>query len=194
MINNSVRKSAEDLLNQYKEKLAGLTEELSVDGLALNPFEMMEGDMSSIKYKDIISDSIEKEEVVVGQKEERNTNKRWFKPWTWFEPKYYIEDETEEREYVNKEKLAQKFFAPIQESLYKNSESAQNYAKESTKEIKEYFSKKFDELDELLQEKLNDLKKYTSDEEKAQLELEKVQNRLNWLNKIQDKINKILEI
>ena len=194
LINNSVRKSAEDLLNQYKEKLAGLTEELSVDGLALNPFEMMEGDMSSIKYKDIISDSIEKEEVVVGQKEERNTNKRWFKPWTWFEPKYYIEDETEEREYVNKEKLAQKFFAPIQESLYKNSESAQNYAKESTKEIKEYFSKKFDELDELLQEKLNDLKKYTSDEEKAQLELEKVQNRLNWLNKIQDKINKILEI
>lgn len=194
LINNSVRKSAEDLLSQYKEKLAGLTEELSVDSLTLNPFEMMEGDMSSIKYKDIISDSIEKEEVVVGQKEKRNPNKKWYNPFTWFEPSYYMEDITEDREYVNKEKLAQKFFAPIQESLYKNSESAQNYAKESTKEIREYFSKKFDELDELLQEKLDDLKKYTSDEEKAQLELEKVQNRLNWLNEIQDKINKILEI
>ena len=62
----------------------------------------MEGDMSSIKYKDIISDSIEKEEVVVGQKEKRNPNKKWYNPFTWFEPSYYMEDITEDREYGNK--------------------------------------------------------------------------------------------
>jgi len=90
--------------------------------------------------------------------------------------------------------LAQKFFAPVQENLYENSAAAQEYAKETTKRIKMDFAGKFDELDEILKEKLNELKECASDEKEAQKKLEEAQRRLNWLNDIQKKVDAILEI
>ena len=97
-------------------------------------------------------------------------------------------------EYVDREELSQKFFAPIQENLYENSAAAQNYAKEATKRIKRDFAGKFDELDEILKEKLNELKECASDEKEAQKKLEEAQRRLDWLNDIQKKVDTILDI
>ncbi|MCR5203195.1 MAG: dynamin family protein, partial [Lachnospiraceae bacterium] len=86
LIANTVEKQAKDLLNQYKEKIASLSEDVNVGDIVLNPFELMLGDIETD-----ISSMIEKatmtESVKVGQEWVENTSKKWWKPWTWFQEK-----------------------------------------------------------------------------------------------------------
>ena len=90
--------------------------------------------------------------------------------------------------------MAQKFFAPIQELLYENSSSAVEYAKEQTRAIKKAFALKFDELDAVLKRKLDELEACAKDNENIEARIKETQERLAWLERIQEKVNSILEI
>lgn len=192
LISNNVQKSAEDLLDQYKRRLADLVEDIDVGNIAFSPFEMMEGEISDNSL--LVEDLTKIKRVENGEKWVENTDKAWYKPWTWFQKSGWWKTVYKDVEYVDREELSQKFFAPIQENLYENSAAAQNYAKEATKRIKRDFAGKFDELDEILKEKLNELKECASDEKEAQKKLEEAQRRLDWLNDIQKKVDTILDI
>ena len=193
LIENNVKRNAEDMFSQYKDKLADLMEEIDVGGIYLDPFEIMKGEIY-YNTSEIISDSTRTETVKVGEKWIKNTNKKWYKPWTWFEESGHYEDIYEDREYIEKQELSHKFFAPIQESLYINRDSAVEYAEEQTKIIKFEFSERFDELDRVLTSKLNELKECAADEEKAKKKLKEAQERLAWLEEINGRVNAILEI
>ncbi len=193
LIENNVKRNAEDMFSQYKDKLADLMEEIDVGGIYLDPFEIMKGEIY-YNTSEIISDSTRTETVKVGEKWIKNTNKKWYKPWTWFEESGHYEDIYEDREYIEKQELSHKFFAPIQESLYINRDSAVEYAEEQTKIIKFEFSERFDELDRVLTSKLNELKECATDEEKAKKKLKEAQERLAWLEEINGRVNAILEI
>lgn len=192
LISNNVQKSAEDLLDQYKRRLADLVEDIDVGNIAFSPFEMMEGEISDNSL--IVENLTKIKKVKDGEQWVENTDKAWYKPWTWFQKSGHWKTVYKDVEYVDREELSQKFFAPIQENLYENSAAAQNYAKEATKRIKRDFAGKFDELDEILKEKLNELKECASDEKEAQKKLEEAQRRLDWLNDIQKKVDTILDI
>lgn len=193
LIENTVQKNADDLLKQYKKKLADLVDEINVGNVELDPFEIMKGEIPT-NTSSIISGSIKTEKVKTGEEWIPNYEKKWYKPWTWFQESGHYKDIMEDREYVDGKQLAEKFFAPIQELLYENSSSAQDYAKKEAKRIKEAFAKKFDELDNLLNMKLEELKACATDEKKAQKKLEEAQSRLEWLDNIQTKVNAILDI
>ena len=197
LIANNVQKNADDLLGQYKRKLAALVDEMTVGDVELDPFEIMKGELPS--NKSVISGSTKTERVVVGREEDEwieNTNKKWYKPWTWFQEKghWTYKDIIEEQEYVDGKALAEKFFAPIQEQLYENSASAQDYAKKEAEKIRKAFTLKFDELDKLLSAKLNELKACATDEKAAQAKLAEAQSRLEWLDNIHSRVNAILDI
>lgn len=197
LIENNIQKNAEDLLNQYKKKLADLVDEINVGGVELDPFKIMKGEIPS--NSTIISGSTKTEKVKVGREQDEwipNYDKKWYKPWTWFQEKghWTYKDIFEEREYVDGEQLAQKFFAPIQEQLYENSASAQDYAKKEAKRIRDAFAQKFTELDKLLSAKLDELKACATDEKKAQKKLEEAKERLEWLDSIHSRVNAILDI
>ena len=193
LIANNVQKSAEGLLAQYKKKLADLVDEINVGDVVLDPFEIMKGEIPS-NTSSIISGSVKTERVKTGEEWVANTDKKWYKPWTWFQESGHYKDIYENVEYIDGEELAHKFFAPIEENLFENSSAAQAYAKAETKRIKEAFASKFDELDKLLKAKLNELKECATDEKKAQQKLEEAQRRLDWLEEIHGKVNAILEI
>jgi hypothetical protein len=197
LIANNVQKNAEGLLEQYKKKLADLADEINVGDVELDPFEIMKGELPS--NNSIISNTTKTEKVVVGREEDEwieNENKKWYKPWTWFQEKghWTYKDIIEEQEYVDGKQLADKFFAPIQEQLFENSSSAQKYAKKEAKRIKEAFEQRFEELDILLSKKLDELKACATDEQRAQKQLEEAQSRLEWLDDIYSRVNAILEI
>ena len=167
-------------------------DEVNVGEVVLDPFEMMCGEIPS-NTSSIISGSAKRERVKTGEEWVKNTDKKWYKPWTWFQESGHYRDIYEDREYIDGEELAHKFFAPIEENLYENSSAAQSYAKEETRRIKEAFASKFNELDKLLKSKLNELKECAIDEKKAQQKLEEAQRRLDWLEEIRGKVNAILE-
>ena len=193
LISNHVKKNAEDLLEQYKKKIAELAQDVKVGSVELNPVELMQGDIIS-DTSALISKMTKSERVKVGEEWIENEDRKWYKPWTWFQEKGHYKEIYEDKEYVDGTELAQKFFAPIQELLYENSESAVEYAKKQTALIKKEFAKKFDELDAVLQSKLKELEVCAKDNENIEARIKETQERLDWLEKIQNKVNGILEI
>ena len=203
-VTEHVRKNAEDLLTQYKNKIANLSGELSVGGVAVNPFEMMDGDIEIINNVEKLLNSIaktESERVKVGSHKEYKETfgfRRWLnnKLGTSFNVDYDIVDDYDyvTNEYVNGSELAQKFFAPIQKHLFDYGDGAVKYAKEQVKLIKLAFNKKFAELDAVLARKLEELELCASDRESVKAVIKQTQERLAWLEKIQNKAADILEI
>ena len=100
----------------------------------------------------------------------------------------------EDREYINEMDLAHRFFAPIEETLFENSAAAVEYAKEQAKNIKKDFAGKFEELDRVLQKKLDELKACATDEKAAEEKLVDSRRKLEWLEDIQHRVNEILDI
>lgn len=193
LISNHIQKNAEDLLEQYKKKIAELAQDIKVENVELNPFEMMQGDIIS-DTSALINEMTRSEKVKVGEEWVENTSRKWYKPWTWFQEKGHYKDIYEYKEYVDGTELAQKFFAPIQEQLYENSASAVDYAKEQTKAIKKAFADKFDELDAVLKSKLDELEACAKDNANIEARIKETQDRLAWLEKIEAKVNAILDI
>ncbi len=193
LISNHIQKNAEELLEEYKKKISELTQDINGESIKLNPFEMMQGDIIS-DTSALISEMTKSERVKVGEEWVKNTDRKWYKPWTWFQEKGYYRDIYEDKEYVDGTKLAQRFFAPVQELLYENSGSAVKYAKEQARVIKRIFSKKFDELDAVLASKLKELEVCAENNANIEDRIKKSQERLAWLEKIQEKVNSILEI
>ena len=193
MISNSVQKNAEDLLEQYKIKLAELAQDINVGNVELNPFEIMQGDIDS-DTSTLINSITRTERIKVGEEWVENTKKKWYKPWTWFQESGHYRNVYANKEFVDGTELAQKFFAPIQEQLYNNRNGAVEYAKDQTRKIKEAFTLKFDELDEVLKKKLGELEVCARDNENIEAMIKETQDRLAWLEKIQEKVNSILDI
>ena len=134
------------------------------------------------------------EQVKVGEEWVKNTDRKWWKPWTWFQEKGHYRDIYEDREYVDGTQLAGQFFAPIQLQLHKNKDAAVEYAKEQTRVIKREFSKKFDELDRVLQGKLKELGDCASNQKNVEKRIQETEARLAWLEDINDRTNAILDI
>lgn len=193
LITNHVHKNASDLLDEYKKKISELAQDVSVGDVIIDPFELMEGDIST-DVNSLISNLTTTERVKVDEVWVENTNKKWYKPWTWFQEKGHWKDVYENKEYVDGTKLAQRFFAPIQEHLYENSNNAIEYAKEQTKRIKQEFSKKFNELDAVLEQKLQELEDCANDKKDVERRIRESQARLKWLEEIQIKTKSILDI
>lgn len=193
LVTNHVYKNANNLVEEYKRKLSELAHDISVGGVNIIPFELMQGEVSK-DIDSLIKNLVEKERVKVDEVWIENSDKKWYKPWTWFQESGYWKGIYEDREYVDGEKLAQRFFAPIQERLYENSNSAVAYAKKQTETIKRHFSKMFCELDSLLKQKLQDLEDCAKDNKDVERRILESQDKLKWLEDIQEKTKSILDI
>lgn len=193
LIGNRVHKSATDLLEEYRKKISELVQDVNIGTVSIDPFELMAGDIST-DVSSLINNLTETEHVKVDEVWVENTSKKWYKPWTWFQEKGHWKDIYEDKEYVDRTKLAQRFFAPIQEQLYENRDNAIEYAKAQTEKIKQDFSKKFVELDTVLKKKLQELEDCANDNKNVERRIRESQAKLKWLEEIQIKTKAILDI
>ena len=204
LISDHVHKNASELLEEYKKKITELAEEINVGEVGIDPFELMAGDISGLSNIEVIlSDAETKEknwEVVGSHKEYKEIVgfRRWLnrKIGTSFNVDYEVIDDYDwvEHTYIDGKKLAERFFAPIQEQLYENSNNAVEYAKKQAKKIKGEFSKKFAELDDVLKRKLQELEDCANDQKDVERRIKESQAKLKWLEEIQIKTKAILDI
>lgn len=204
LITNYVIKNANDLLEEYRKKIAELSQEVNVGGIAIDPFEIMKGSIESLSDVNVIMSEAEKSvvnwEVIGNHKEYKEVFglRRWFnsKIGTTFNVDYDLVDDYDwvEHIYIDGNALAQRFFAPVQEGLYEYSNAAIAYAKSQTEKIKNEFKKKFEELNEVLKKKLDELKDFTKDQKEVEKKIKESQDKLKWLEEIQSKTKAILDI
>lgn len=191
MINNFVQNNAQGLLNEYRSRIADLAKDLDVGKIAVDPFELIAGNMGSgIDAAALVQEMVREKKV--GEEWVENTDKAWWKPWTWFDKDGWYEDVY--KNVVNGSQLAQRFFAPIQKQLMDGEDRAIRHAQKQMKEIKAAFNEKFKELDSVLDRKLQELKDCATDQIQTEKFLEETRQKLAWLEDIQLRVQSILEI
>lgn len=194
LIKETLINTGNALLEEYKKKLASMAEEINISDnlIDIDPLKLMAGSVNSDVFP--VENMIMSKEVEDGEELVENTDKKWYKPWTWFQESGYWRTIYKTVTYVKGYKMAQEFFAPVQKNLYENVDNAEKYASKQSDKIVEKFNNEFELLDNVLKEKLVELENYTSDKEKAEERVRESKQRLEWLSKITKKVQSILEI
>lgn len=194
LIRKNIINTGNSLLTQYKNKLESLTEELEVTNSEINidPLRLMSG--SVVESDSLIEQLMQSKEVGDGKEWVENWDKKWYKPWTWFQESGYYRKKYKTVNYVDASELAQDYLTPIEEGLRNNGNNACSYALEQSKKIAELFNKEFKRLDNVLKDKLSDLESFTADKEKAEKHIRESELKLKWLKTIKAKVESILEI
>lgn len=181
------------LIDEYKKKITMLNEEIgseNITGFKLDPLELMSDRIPShFSVEDLFKEKTNIKETLI-----ENTNKAWYKPWTWLEDDVLVEKEEVTEKYVLADELAQKFFKPIQESILENKDLAEQNAKRNSEKIAAYFNNKFNELDAILAKKLSDLKSLGANREEAEKRAEAARKNKAWLDDILAQVESIVEI
>ena len=186
------------LIAEYKAEIESLYTPVS-DGVHINPSKLMESyiALGDFLTDDIINadDLVQEERVKTGEEWVKNTDKKWYKPWTWFQESGHYRDIYKTFQYVPADEFARSVLKPIQIALFNNGDSAINYAKtELFPQIVEDFMKEFSRLNDVLKEKLAEKEQCITDKKNVGILLEKARKQLAWLKDIQTKIDNILEI
>lgn len=184
------------LLRKYKEKLESFAKETEagkISEIQIEPLKLMEATTIS-NTATIVEKYIRSERVENGSEWIPNTDRKWYKPWTWFQEKGYWKTKYKNVKFVKADEMVQEFFMPIQDSIWDSAQKVESYTMKQAKQIAETFDDEFRKLDLTLKDKLNELENYAIDQEKAEERIQECERRLAWLEMIKDKINSILEI
>ena len=193
ILNEQLKTQAQDILNEYKERLKTLTEDLNVrDSFNLNVFAMIEDKIDDLNNKEDFIKNLEvvKKDVVVGEK--KVSDSTWWKPWTWGD--YHMENIYEKRDFYDVKELAIKFFAPFEKNLRIKQNEAMGFAEQQSEQIKNKFKKEFERLDEIIKDKLNQLEACATNKQDIDKRIKILEDNNNWLIKMKKEVNGILEI
>ena len=195
LIRNNLVNTTKALLDGYKKKLASLSDEIDATNLTMLPIDPLTLMSGSVAYCEFSTKKLVRtKDVEDGEEWIENTDKKWYKPWTWFQEEGYYRTKYKKVKFISGDALAQEFFKPVQQVLYDNGDSAKKYAIQQSKLIAERFILEFKRLDDILKAKLDELKSYTTDKEKAEERIKEAERRLKWLENIKTKVESILEI
>lgn len=196
LIRENLIKTSNVLLQEYRKKLSSLTNEIdpnALAGISIDPLKLMGGTVPTADDFSV-KKLVQSKEVENGKEWVENTNKKWYKPWTWFQEKGYYRTKYKTVKYVPASDLAQEFFAPIKETVLNNGEFAQKYAIKQSNRIVASFNKEFKRLDGVLKQKLSELESYATDKTQAEKRIRETEERLAWLEVIKNRVTSILEI
>lgn len=196
LIRENLIKTSNVLLQEYRKKLSSLTNEIdlnALEGISIDPLKLMGGTVPTADDF-TVRKFVQYKKVENGKEWVENTNKKWYKPWTWFEESGYYKTKYKTVEYVLASDLAQEFFAPIKETVLNNGEFAQKCAIKQSNRIVASFNKEFERLDEVLKQKLSELESYATDKTQAEKRIRETKERLKWLDVIKNRVTSILEI
>ena len=196
LIRENLVKTSNALLQEYKKKLASLTSEIdpnALAGISIDPLKLMGGTVPTADDFSVTK-LVQSKEVENGKEWVENTNKKWYKPWTWFQEKGYYRTKYKTVKYVPASDLAQEFFAPIKEIVVNDGELAQKHAIKQSNRIVASFNKEFERLDDVLKQKLSELESYATDKTQAEERIKETEKRLAWLEVIKNRVASILEI
>lgn len=189
MVRKNLVTTGNALLERYRNKLASLATDIGEDvSIPIDPLQLMGASVvnaDDFSIKKLVKTEVEEEWVA-------NTGKKWYKPWTWAQPKGYWRDK--EVSYVDAAELAREYFADIEQQIYDDADKAADFAKRQSERIAAAFNREFNRLDKELTAKLQELKSHAADREQAEKRVRESTRKLAWLEDVKKQIDSILEI
>lgn len=202
LLDEDIRAKSQQLLDEYIKKLAAISEEFSADGLTIDLASFVQGKLASLNEDCVLDGSIDSR--IEKHKENRTRTvtkeRKWFNPMRLFKGDYYEVEESyqvevkEEIKFVSREKLSNQLVAPIRKTLMNERTRILQFAQEETENIKEYFYEQFDEVDDILAKKANELREATTSKKASEEALAKANDLLKQLETVKVELESILEI
>ncbi|SFC99718.1 dynamin family protein [Clostridium uliginosum] len=192
-IQDSVINQGEKLVKKYKEYLETLKAELKIDGFNFEKVRSIQ--KININDVDNLVENYERTEDIMQSKRVQNTDKRWYKPWTWGESEYYtVNEKVGEKKLVNVEELIKVSMSKIQNQVDKNIKASKVEGKERVIKLKEYFENELNKLDKLMADIIDDLNKKTASREQIIARVKENQAKKIWIDDVIKKIDNIMNI
>lgn len=189
VIENNLEKTGNALLDDYRKKVAALTKKMPVDNFHIKPEKLINANIALQ-----VNQFVETEEVAVGERTVKNTRRKWWNPFSWGEPKTITKTIYETNEYVSGAAFAKEFLKDFDKQFQHNAKDVLDKAIRESDNTASRLKVGFNDLDNLLKEKLNDLKTCASDREQAEDNIKQCKARLLWLENIKSELESILDI
>ena len=198
MINDVIVENANNIMKEYADHIHQLVQNGIVEnqqyndpnGTGINFLEMDVPDA-----QEIINNYKYNEQYDTGEEEwVENTNKKWYKPWTWFESSGYYRTIYADREMVDYSTVVNEYLTPIIVSFNENLERAQNAAKEEAEKFKKFFLKQLDDLQAALKKKVDENEKLTQNQNSIDAKIRSEREKIVWLENFLARLDRILEI
>lgn len=194
LMEENIYKNANELVAAYREKLLSFASDAAekMDEISFDPVSFAGGELpTDADISSYIAEATREEDFDNGEYLER----KWYKPWTWFYKfGFRWKSHWETREYIDAEEFYNSLVSPFFDNLRDNTTLAIEYTKKQTERIKQYFDKQFDELDQALKKKLQELSDYKADAKNAERAIADSEQKKKWLEGIQKDMNRILNI
>lgn len=191
-LNDVLKMQAQDAVEEYKKYLEDLIGSVSYD---IPPAAILGDLASSISVRSTLNSYSHTEDIKVGSHMELNEDKKWYKPWTWFDDKYYTVDDYEKQEFVDfSEYLVDEILPNLEDSVNTTRRAAFDWAIEEEKKFKEFFKDQLVKLDEAIQEKLSEQQKTLEDKSKFEESIKENERNLNWISTFKKELDSLLAI
>lgn len=195
ILESVIRDNAKKITEEYKDYVDGLFQETD---FSVGDFSVADSKMLLETYVPDADELMAKyqyeQKEKVGEHWVENTNKAWYKPWTWFDDAGWTEEEFAMRQYIDGEKVRDDYIAPIKQCFNDNLEAGRQQAMQEAEEFKQFFLGELNKLNKLLEDKLQEMEELAEDAKNIQGNIEKMQARKEWLSDFQQRMRTILEI
>lgn len=193
VISISLRETATSYLNEYKKYVDGIIDFKGTDLPISNWDKAITVDTPDIEQ--LLNDFSYTEREVVDTETVHNENRKWYKPWTLLtESKYTERNIYGDVEYVDVSEIQDTFLEPVTNSLLDNFENAQAFMQKELKRLQVFFIGEIERLDQVLHERVNEIKKHTQQTEQLEQEIELKKKQKQWLEEFTYKLDNILEL
>lgn len=193
IVNNYLIHQGQQLLSEYTETVMSVFEEdiLLVDEVDRQALQFVLSDLPDAYL--LVDNFMFEAEGVIRHRRIRNESKKWYNPFTWFQPKYYFEDITGREEFYDGVKLVDEFIDVTIQSVHQTTQMAKKSMDIQAKALKQMFIDKIDELEHLIQQKANELQEMVKHSSQLASELQEQRQQYEWLHDINQRLEKILE-
>lgn len=204
IIQQSYKRTISSILDEYKKYLSELNIGIKGQGLEINPIDFVAPRLNNINS--IMNESTFSRDEGQFKKESYKVEKDgwgwellrtidvldWFKDDT-HETKYRDKWVSNIVEYVDMNKVDEEYLQPIEISIQKMRVKAVEYVQRETLKIKDTLKKDINRLDDVLDEKLDNLENIESDTKATEKQIKKKEEDLKWLQTIQKRVDAIIE-
>ncbi len=193
VVQDALESTSRMLINQYRTKLKGInTGSGMFSGFNVRMIETLAFDVPSPEA--LVENYTKTERVSDGREWIKNADKRWYKPWTWFQESGYWREKYRDETYIDGASLCDEIVSPIQNSLWDNCNRVQEQAIAQANALAERFKAEMARIGELMKKKLSDLDRYTADRSNAEEKVRKSKELLQWLEQMLKELDTILDI
>ena len=195
LLKKNIEGTSEKLLQEYIARLNKISREVNISEINLSSY--IQSEINLLKF------SASQEEIL--EKTEKKTeyyydyelrHRAWYNPMRYIDDEYYEERVTKSREVeiITKKKFDEDILMPVRKELNEVINKIKEFGEKQANNIKKEFNRKFDEVDNVLEQIADKLIDMTKNSKILEQKIVEAKHLENEIKKIQEKLDKILEI